>query len=84
MFRESGYDESMAIECPYVLQYADFSGISLQQAADDILLKSKFDRDLLMKTELLRLKFFRRIKEAQKPEEVALVIRDFFNDYYTS
>jgi hypothetical protein len=64
-FMDSGYDEAHIMEYPYVIQYADYAGISLKQAADDILFKAKLDTDGLTKTEFLRLKYFNLIKRAE-------------------
>lgn len=81
-FKQSGYNEDSAMEFPYVLQYADFAGISLQQAADDILLKRAFDDELLLKTELIRLAYFKRIRDVQTVEELPALHEDFMKDAY--
>ena len=65
-FKESGYDTSQLIEFPYVVQYADFAGIPIAQAADDILFKAHLDDDYLARSEMLRLKYFKAIAEATK------------------
>ncbi len=80
-FKESGYDEKRAIEFPYVLQYADFADISLRQAAEDILLKSSFDDDILLKTELLRLKYLKKLKEETQIDKLSEISKDFEKDF---
>lgn len=81
-FKASGYDENRIEDCHYVVQYADFAGISLRQAADDILLKAKFDDEILAKTELLRLRYFNKVKQAQDPEELPAIFEEFTRNCY--
>lgn len=81
-FKAAGYDESSMFEFPYVLQYADFAGISLRQAADDILFKAKLDDDVLAKTELLRLKYFHAVKTALTPEDLPHITESFVREFY--
>jgi hypothetical protein len=76
-FKDSGYDENIILECPYVLQYADITGLPLRVATDDILLKAKLDDDLLAKTELLRLVYFGKIRKASRPEEIPTILEEF-------
>jgi len=83
-FRNSGYNEDMIMEYPYVVQYADFAGLSLRQAADDILLKAKFDDEILAKTELLRLKYFDKVRRAESVEELRKVAKDFIRVCYVN
>ncbi len=83
-FRESAYDDNLIMEFPYVAQYADYAGISLRQAADDILFKSKLDDDFLAKTELLRLKYFNKVKKVATPEEMAPILEEFTRDCYVN
>lgn len=81
-FKASGYDESILPSCMYVLQYAEFADISPRQAADDILLKSTFDHDILRKTELLRLKHFNKVRTATTVEEVHQNLEQFARECY--
>lgn len=81
-FKDSGYDEGLILECPYVVQYADFAHISLRQAADDILLKASFDDDILYKTELLRLRYVNKVKMATDPAEMPSIYGDFLRESY--
>jgi hypothetical protein len=81
-FRKSGYDESRLRDFPYVLQYADFAGSSYKQAADDIVLKAQITEDTLAKTELLRLKYFNKIREAKSSDELVELLRSLHLDCY--
>jgi hypothetical protein len=76
-FKDSGYDESKILEIPYVLQYADIANIPLSQAADEILFKASLDTSRFVKTEALRLKFFRMIKEAPSVAAVRKAMQMF-------
>jgi len=81
-FRDSGYDESSLLEYPHVLNYADFAGISLREAADTIILKAKLDDQLLAKTELLRLRYFKNVADAKSVKDLSTIIESFFRDCY--
>lgn len=70
-FRAASYAEDRILEFPYVLQYAEFAGIPLRQAADDIILKAEFDQHFLLNTEGLRLKYLKLIREAASPGDLA-------------
>ena len=83
-FKDGDYTEHDLMNYAYVVQYADLKGISLQQAADDILLKAKLDDDMLAKTELLRLLYFNKAKEAQTIGELKIILDDFNRDCYAS
>ena len=83
-FRDSGYDEDRILEFPYILQYAEFAGISLQQAADDIFLKARFDQHYLLNTEGLRLKYFAIIKSAQTPDDLTGIADKFKNECFSN
>lgn len=76
-FKDSGYDDALIAQCPYILQYADYAGISLQQATDDILFKAKLDGDNLEKTELLRMKYFNKVRKATTSEELTAISSEF-------
>ncbi len=81
-FKNSGCDENRILEFPYVLQYADFARITLKQAADQILLKAKFDDQILAKTELLRLKYFDKVGLADDSGQLSRIFEEFLLDYY--
>jgi len=83
-FKDSGYDETRIGEFPYVVQYADFVKTNMRQAADDILLKAKMGDDSLLKTELLRLRYFNKMRDTQDAGEVAQILRKFYTDCYST
>lgn len=81
-FRKGGYDESTILTYPFVLQYADFYGISSQQAADDIIFKAKLADDALAKTELLRLKYFNRVRIEKSSDALSSIYDEFERDLF--
>ena len=81
-FRDSGYDEERILEFPFVLQYAEYAGISLRQAADDIHLKGRFHAHYLLNTEGLRLKFFNRVRQATDPATLPGIADEFYNECF--
>lgn len=83
-FKDNGYDESAILEYPYVLQYADHTGIPLRQAAEDILLKASLDDQLLAKTELLRLKYFNLVKGADDPKKLPNMYQEFIRECFVN
>lgn len=80
-FKDSGYNENLLLEFPYVLQDSEYEGMTMRQAADNILFRAKLDDDLLAKTEFLRRKYFNRVKTANTDEELSTIIEDFYRDY---
>lgn len=79
-FKKAGHPDADLVPYPYVVQYAEFSGLTLQQAADEILLKAKLAEDLLSRTELLRLKYFERIKLAADTDVLPAIFRSFMHE----
>jgi len=75
--KDGGFDERLATEAPYVVQYASDSGISLRQASEEILLQAKLDHEYLAKTEKTRLALFKKIRLAKTSEEVEETISNF-------
>lgn len=82
--KDSGCDPAVALQCPLVLQYVDYTGDSLQQAIDDILFKAKMDDEVLAKTELLRLRFFNRIKAAKSTDELNYAYGEFLAECFVN
>lgn len=80
-FKDAGSNEADALQYPYVLQYAELLGISLAQAADDILFKAQLDDDILAKTEWLRLKYLAKVRSAKTVADVAAIYTDFKRNY---
>ncbi len=83
-FRDRGYPEENIVDYPLVMQYADFAELSLRDAADEIIFKSKLADDTLSKTELLRLKYTSAVRKAMRPEELAVVEKDFVRECFRS
>ncbi|MBP6889318.1 MAG: hypothetical protein KBC83_02315 [Candidatus Moranbacteria bacterium] len=83
-FKRLGYNEDLIADYPYVFQYADFLESTFQQAADEILLKAKFDDDLLAKTELLRLIYFDKVKKADSIKQLQPILDDFIRVSFTN
>jgi len=73
-----------ASEFPFVEQYAEIAGISLEQAADEILFKSKIAEDKLLRSERMRLKYFDKLKKASNAEEIDAVMSEFHRENYLS
>ncbi len=80
LLRDAGYDTACAASAPYVVQYADETGMSLQEAAEDILFHAQLFHEHLQKTERMRLALFRRIKRAKTPLEVDGAMESFLRD----
>jgi hypothetical protein len=80
-YRDAGYPDDV-LAYPYVLQYAEFSGLPLRAAADEILFKAQLDDDALLKTEALRLRYFKLVADAAKAEELVALLRGFREDIY--
>ncbi len=83
-FVQNGYDESDILNIPYVLQYADLKGLSLRQAAEDILFRAKLDDELLARTELLRLTYFEKVKQATNPDDLPRILSAFHTAAFRS
>lgn len=81
LFKGLGYPEKDILEYPYILQYAEYKNISLKQATDEILFKAKIGDTTLARTEILRLKYFNKIKEAKTKEEVEKAFKEFESDF---
>jgi len=83
-FKDDNYQEDSLEQYPYVTQYADFANLSLKQAADDILFKSDLGDQTLINTELLRLKYFKKVRGASTPDQVDSITKEFLGDcFYT-
>jgi hypothetical protein len=77
LLRDAGFDETLAGSAPYVVQYADESGMSLQDAAEDILFQAQLFHEHLEKTERIRLALYRRIRRAKTPGELDEIMDRF-------
>lgn len=83
-FKASGYDENLILEIPFVAQYAELADITLREASDDILLKAKIAEQDLARTELLRLMYYRRIRETSSPDDIPTIMEEFYRDCYVN
>lgn len=83
-FKASGYDERYITNYPYVIYYADLVDITYQEAADDILLKAKLSDQVLAKTEQLRMKYFRLLKQVQVPTQLEPLFDQFKLEAFTN
>jgi hypothetical protein len=83
-YKDAGYPEGANLDYSYVLQWADFAGLSMKAAADEILLKASFADDQLLKSELFRLKYYGRIRDVNTVEEVDRLVLDFRREFYKS
>ena len=77
LLKDAGFAGIDVNAVPYVAQYADDNGISLQQAAEEILLQAQLDREYLAKTERIRLAVFKKIKLARTAEEIRTIMENF-------
>jgi hypothetical protein len=77
LFKDSGFDEACAASVPYVVQYAEETAMSLQDAAEDILFQAQLFHEHLEKTEKVRLALFRKIKRARTPAELEETMERF-------
>lgn len=78
----NNYSTDSLIEFPHVVQYADYADISIREAADEIIFQAKLDDQLLARTEIFRIRYFNKIKDAQTPAEIKNVMDDYLRDSY--
>ncbi len=78
-FKESGYDESRIFEFPYLMQFAEYSGIPYSAIADDILLAARMDEEVLVKTEISRVKYVELVQRAKTVADVEKYMLEFDN-----
>ena len=71
------FSEEAVAQSPYTVSYADLCGISVEKAAEEILLQTKLDHEFLAKTELLRLRFFSRLRRATSHTEIKDILAAF-------
>jgi len=72
------------IDYPYVMQFAELSGLPLQAAAEEILLKARLADDILLKSEYFRLKYFDQLKAADDVALVDPILIEFRKDFRRS
>jgi len=74
---DQSFSEEAVAQSPYVVSYADLCGISVEKATAEILLQAKLDHEFLAKTELLRLRFFSRVRRAASDAEIIDILASF-------
>lgn len=70
LFVDSGYSDSVLHDIPMVLDYADLDSCDARQAANQIVLKHQMMMDHLARTERLRIKFLRELREINTAESL--------------
>ncbi len=75
--KDSGFDPKLIIQSPYVVYYADELGISIERAAEEILLQAQLDHEFLAKNEKLRMKYFNKVKRAENERELEAIRIEF-------
>lgn len=78
-FKDTGYDEARIFEFPFLMEYADYAGVSYTQAAKDVALASRMEEEILAKTEIVRLKYVALVKKASTKEELDRILVEFDN-----
>ncbi len=81
-FKNSGYDEKLITDYPFVAQYAEFADLSLRQAADDIIFQTQLYENRLLRNEFLRLKYFNAVKNMKAPQEGLVLIHNARRELY--
>jgi hypothetical protein len=76
-FKDKKYPKKDILRYPYVMQYADLSGLSLKDAADEILFKAKLDDEMLAKTEYVRMKYFNLVRDVPTREATQKALEQF-------
>jgi hypothetical protein len=70
------------LEYPYIMQFADLSGLAPQQAAEEILLKARLTDDLLLKSEYFRLKYLELLRETSSIGAVDFILIGFRREFF--
>jgi hypothetical protein len=80
LLKDAGFDEALAGSAPYVVQHADETGMSLQDAAEDMLFQAQLFYEHLEKTERVRLALFRKIRRAKTSGELDEIMERFYRE----
>lgn len=84
-FKKNGGDQAEdPLRFPFLLQYAAIERVSLSQAADDILFQARTSEDVLLRSEAIRLKYFKAMSEASASEEVLSIFKKFNDDNFVA
>ncbi len=70
------------LEYPYVMQYADLSGLTPHQAANEILLKAQLCGDMLNKSEYFRLKYMALLRDTNSVGAIDAILIGFRRELY--
>jgi len=70
------------LEYPYVTQYADLSGLTPQQAANEIFLKVRLYDDRLFKSEYFRLKYMELLRDTHSVGAIDAIVIGFRREVY--
>jgi|APGre2960657468_1045069.scaffolds.fasta_scaffold17624_3 hypothetical protein len=65
---------------PFTEAYAEFEGIDLQTAAQSINIQDKFFQTRMLNTEMLRLKYLRKIKDCSDVQQLHPILNDFYKE----
>ena len=79
MLKAADYDTA-AVHAPYIVQYAEDTGITPAQAVDEILFQAQLDNEYLEKTERVRLALFRKLRNATTVKEMETVMFAYHKD----
>ncbi|NBV77476.1 hypothetical protein EBR66_04910 [bacterium] len=74
--------EPSVFEIPFVVQYAELEHISLKEAAQRIVFKSQMDEDILLKSEFMRMKYYKKIRHAETLPQLDAIAEEFTLDLY--
>jgi len=80
LLKDAGFDETLAGSAPYVVQHADETGMTLQEAAEDILFQAQLFSEHLEKTERVRAALFRKIRLAKTSRELDEIMERFYRE----
>lgn len=73
---EHDADASLSHEWPYVRQYADVSGLPLDQAAREILFKAQLSDEAFARTEHIRLESLSRLRAEHDPTKIQTIVEE--------
>lgn len=79
-FKAAGFPEAEVDKYPYIAQYAQFANTTPKIATEGILIKSRMDEEVLTRTELLRLRYFKKIREAKTKDSIEQIVLDLLRD----
>jgi hypothetical protein len=78
-YKDAGYP---LLVPTYVRQYADLSGLTPREAADEILFKAHLSDEYLLQSEFFRLKYFNLVKRVTEVALVDQILLEFWREFY--